>query len=357
MFFWYNVEQMSKEMNVALYRKYRPENWDSVLGQEHIVSVLKEAAKQKKISHAYLFAGSRGIGKTSVARILAREAGVTRNDIYEMDAASNRGIDDVRALREAVNVLPLESPYKVYIIDEAHMLTKEAFNALLKTLEEPPKHVIFILATTEIEKLPETIVSRCQVFIFKKPSQVILKKTILAAAEKEGLKIDESSADLIAMLGDGSFRDAYGVLQKVAGISSDKKLSREEVEKILGVPAGDLISDFVSAVSEKDAGKGLKAVARAAEQNTDMKIYARLVLRALRAVLLLRFAPEMEKDLSAGFSEKELSFLKSLAADKKSAVNSAVLSEFLDAPQNVFRSHIPELPLEISLIKTCAGEK
>lgn len=347
---------MSKQSNIALYRKYRPETWDGVLGQEHIVSVLKESAKQKKISHAYLFAGSRGIGKTSVARILAREAGVTPNDIYEMDAASNRGIDDVRALREAVNVLPLESPYKVYIVDEAHMLTKEAFNALLKTLEEPPKHIIFILATTEIEKLPDTIVSRCQVFTFKKPSNIILKKTILDAAKKEGLKIDESSADLIALLGDGSFRDAYGVLQKVAGLSGDKDLSREEVEKILGVPAGDLIEDFVSAISEKDVAKGLKAVAKASEQNIDMKIYAKLVLRALRAVLLLRFAPEIEKSLSAGFSEKELSFLKGVAGDKKGSINSAVLSEFLDASQAVSRSHIPELPLEISLIKVC-GDK
>ena len=348
---------MSKQANIALYRKYRPETWEEVLGQEHIVSVLKESAKQKKISHAYLFAGSRGIGKTSVARILAREAGVTPNDIYEMDAASNRGIDDVRALREAVNVLPLESPYKVYIVDEAHMLTKEAFNALLKTLEEPPKHVIFILATTEIEKLPETIVSRCQVFTFKKPSHAILKKTVLDAAKKEGLKIDESSADLIALLGDGSFRDAYGVLQKVAGLSGDKNLSREEVEKILGVPAGDLVGDFVAAISEKDVAKGLAAIAKAVEQNIDMKIYAKLVLRALRAALLLRFAPETEKNLSAGFSEKELLFLKGVAGDKKSSINSAVLSEFLDASQNVSRSYIPELPLEISLIKICSGEQ
>ena len=238
------MSKQANQANIALYRKYRPETWEEVLGQEHIVSVLKESAKQKKISHAYLFAGSRGIGKTSVARILAREAGVTPNDIYEMDAASNRGIDDVRALREAVNVLPLESPYKVYIVDEAHMLTKEAFNALLKTLEEPPKHVIFILATTEIEKLPETIVSRCQVFTFKKAVARYLEKNGSRRRQKEGLKIDESSADLIALLGDGSFRDAYGVLQKVAGLSGDKNLSREEVEKILGVPAGGFDREF-----------------------------------------------------------------------------------------------------------------
>ena len=237
------------------------------------------------------------------------------------------------------------------------MLTKEAFNALLKTLEAPPKHVIFILATTEIEKLPDTIVSRCQVFTFKKPSHAILKKTVLDAAKKEGLKIDESSADLIALLGDGSFRDAYGVLQKVAGLSGDKNLSREEVEKILGVPAGDLIGNFIAAVSEKNAAKGLAAIAKAVEQNIDMKIYAKLVLRALRAALLLRFAPETEKNLSAGFSEKELLFLKGVAGDKKSSINSAVLSEFLDASQNVSRSYIPELPLEISLIKICSGEQ
>ena len=204
---------------VALYRKYRPEKFTEVLGQEHIIGVLEGALKEDSISHAYLFAGSRGTGKTSIARILARETGCSDKDLYEIDAASNRGIDDIRELRESVHTLPFESPYKVYIIDEVHMLTKEAFNALLKTLEEPPKHVIFILATTEFEKLPETIVSRCQSFSFKKPSTPVLKEMVVKVAKKEGYVLEQASADLIAILSEGSFRDAQGILQKTIASS------------------------------------------------------------------------------------------------------------------------------------------
>ncbi len=147
-------------MSEVLYRKYRPSNFGEVMGQDHIVSVIEKSIKNKKIAHAYLFSGSRGIGKTSIARILAKDLGTHSDDIYEIDAASNRGIDDIRAIRDAVNTLPFHSTYKVYIVDEVHMLTKEAFNALLKTLEEPPAYVIFMLATTELEKIPETIISR-----------------------------------------------------------------------------------------------------------------------------------------------------------------------------------------------------
>jgi DNA polymerase-3 subunit gamma/tau len=168
----------------ALYRKYRPQTFAEVRGQDQVVKVLQGALSQNHIGHAYLFAGGRGTGKTSVARIFARAVGVGDTDLYELDAASNRGIDDVRTLREAVNTLPFSSPYKVYIIDEVHMLTKEAFNALLKTLEEPPAHVIFILATTEMEKLPDTIVSRCEVHQFKQPSRAMLKEQVIDVAKK-----------------------------------------------------------------------------------------------------------------------------------------------------------------------------
>ena len=181
-------------MSEVLYRKYRPRGFKDVLGQEHIVNALSGALKQDNIAHAYLFSGSRGTGKTSIARILAGEVKTSSNDLHEIDAASNRGIDDIRELREAVTVLPFESKYKVYIIDEVHMLTKEAFNALLKTLEEPPAHVIFMLATTEIEKLPDTIVSRCQTFTFKKPSQKILKVAVTETAKSEGFTLEPSAA-------------------------------------------------------------------------------------------------------------------------------------------------------------------
>ncbi len=216
----------------VLYRKYRPQGFADVIGQDSVVKALSGAIKNKTIAHAYLFAGSRGIGKTSIARIFAREIGTTPNDIYEIDAASNRGIDDIRALRDAVGTLPFESEFKVYIIDEVHMLTKEAFNALLKTLEEPPKHVVFILATTEVYKLPETIVSRCQVFEFKRPTVDILKDTVMAIAEKEGFTIEPGGAELVALVGDGSFRDTHGVLERViAGKAGERGTKAKIITK------------------------------------------------------------------------------------------------------------------------------
>src|SRR5258708_5612725 len=209
--------------DLALYRKYRPKSFNEVLGQDHIVSVLESSIKERKVSHAYLFVGSRGTGKTSVARIFAKDIGVSENDLYEIDAASNRGIEDIRQLRDGVRVLPFDSKYKIYIIDEVHMLSKDAWGALLKTLEEPPQHVIFILATTELQKVPDTIISRCQVFNFRKPSNSILKSTLINVAKKEGYDLDKSGAELLAILGDGSFRDALGVLQKVLNFTSGSK--------------------------------------------------------------------------------------------------------------------------------------
>src|SRR3989338_4556860 len=179
----------------VLYRTYRPSSWNEVIGQDHIVNSLKDAISNERIAHAYLFSGSRGTGKTSVARILAKAVKSADDDIYEIDAASNRGIDDIRELREHVSVLPFSSPYKVYIIDEVHMLSKDAWNALLKTLEEPPKHVIFILATTELDKVPETIVSRCQTFSFRKPGRGILRKEIARVGKKEGYDLDSGASD------------------------------------------------------------------------------------------------------------------------------------------------------------------
>ncbi len=222
---------MKQESQTALYRKYRPGKFKDVVGQDHVVSVLENSVENKSISHAYVFAGSRGTGKTSVARIFAKEIGCKQNDLYEIDAASNRGIDDVRDIKESVNTLPFESPYKVYIIDEVHMLTKEAFNALLKTLEEPPKHVVFILATTEVHKLPETIVSRCQVFEFKRPTVEILKDTVTAVAKKEGYTIEPAAAELVALVGDGSFRDTHGILERVVAGVTGKKITKDDVEE------------------------------------------------------------------------------------------------------------------------------
>ena len=197
------------EENIALYTKYRPQKFSDVLGQEQVTDVLKDVIKNGNISHAYLFAGGRGTGKTSVARILANEIGTTSKDLYEIDAASHTSVEGVRALNESVNTLPFDSKYKVYILDEVHMLSTSAFNALLKTLEEPPKHVVFILATTEPQKIPDTVISRCEYYTFKAPSRAILKKMAVSTAKTEGYELEPAAAELIAILGDGSFRDTH----------------------------------------------------------------------------------------------------------------------------------------------------
>jgi len=343
-------------MEQVLYRKYRSKNFKEVLGQEPIVKALEGALSLGRISHAYLFAGSRGIGKTSVARILAREIGASQNDTYEIDAASHTGVDDIRELNDAVRTFPFESKYKVYIIDEVHMLSKSAFNALLKTLEEPPAHVVFILATTEIEKLPETVVSRCQVFQFKKPSQEILREMVLRIAKKEGFTLEPSSADLIALLGDGSFRDTQGILQKVITSSADKKISVKEVEAMTGAPQGTLVNAFIEAIDQKKPADGMKAVAKVVEQNGDMKVFLKLTLRKLRFVLLLRYAVDMEKGIKEELSPDDFALLKKIAEHKEGAVNSAALLELLTAYDNLSFYVIPELPLELALIKL-SGEK
>ena len=337
--------------DIALYRKYRPDVFEDVLGQEHIIRVLEGALKMENIAHAYLFAGSRGTGKTSVARIFANELGCSKDDLYEIDAASNRGIDDVRELRESVRTFPFSSKYKVYIIDEVHMLTKEAFNALLETLEEPPSYVIFVLATTEINKVPDTVVSRCQTFQFKKPAQKILRDLVLNISKKEGFAIESSSADLIAMLGEGSFRDTQGILQKVISSSVDKKISLEEVENITGAPKNSLVNDVLSSFAEKDVEKGVSALHKASENNVDMKVFLNLVLKKMRAVLLLRYAKDTENEMKEEFTEEDFGFLKKLAGEAGANLTSQVLKELLSAYDEMRFAAIPELPLELALIK------
>lgn len=331
----------------ALYRKYRPHNFKEVVGQDHIVKVLQGSIELDTISHAYLFSGTRGTGKTSVARIFAQEIGTSANDLYEIDAASNRGIDDIREIRDGVNTYPFESKYKVYIIDEVHMLTKEAFNALLKTLEEPPAHAIFILATTETDKLPETVVSRCQTFLFKKPAQKILKDVVLTVAKKEGYTLESSSADLIALLGDGSFRDTLGMLQKVISSSAHKKIAPAEVEQVTGAPRTDLINMFISGIEAKNISESLKALHTASEQNIDMALFTRLVLHKIRAILLLKYSPDMATILEEEFSQEDFAFFKNCANKKDLTITSKTVLELLKTQDLARFSPIPELPLEL----------
>ncbi len=340
--------------DLALYRKYRPKTFNEVLGQDHIVKLLESSIETNKVSHAYLFVGTRGIGKTSLARIFATSIGVSPNDLYEMDAASNRGIENIKELREAVRVLPLESKYKVYIIDEVHMLSKDAWGALLKTLEEPPKHVIFILATTEFHKVPETIISRCQVFTFKKASDNVSKKMLIDVAKKEGFDLDGGSAELLAILADGSFRDGLGELQKVLNFSKAKKIKREDVEKITGAPKITLVNDFISAIAEKNIEKGIKAVQTASSENLDMKLYLKLIIQKFRMAIILRYAPKLKDEMAGDLLESDLEFLQALtkeASKEDHMFTSSTLAILLEAYQDIENAFIAELPLELALVK------
>ena len=343
--------------DLALYRKYRPKTFKEVLGQEHIVKVLESSVEANKVSHAYLFVGSRGTGKTTVARIFATDIGVSANDLYEIDAASNRGIEDIKELREGVRVLPFDSKYKVYIIDEVHMLSKDAWGALLKTLEEPPKHVIFILATTEFHKVPETIISRCQVFTFKKASDVVLKKMLVDIAKKENFELDAGSAELLAILADGSFRDGLGELQKILNFSKSKKISREDIEKITGAPKTILVNDFISAIAEKNLEKGIGVVRKASEANLDMKLYFKLIIQKFRMAIILRYAPKLQTEIGEDLSDVDLEFLKNLVkADTDGMLRSPALAMLLEAYQNMDNAFIAELSLELALVKIIGKE-
>ncbi len=342
---------------LALYRKYRPKKWEQVFGQNHVTDVLESSVKEGKVSHAYLFVGSRGTGKTSVARIFAREIGVSENDLYEIDAASNRGIEDIRALRDGARVLPFDSKYKVYIIDEVHMLSKDAWGALLKILEEPPKHVIFILATTEVHKVPETIISRCQVFTFKKAPEAMLRNIVADVAKEEGYELEKGGAELLAILAEGSYRDGLGVLQKVLNFSKTKKIKREDVEKITGAPQTTLVNNFILAIASKDLEKGILSVQEAAGLNLDMKLYLRLIVEKFRAAVMLKYAPRMEKEIAGDLGEDDLVFLKEIIKeDKEGMLRSPALVTLLKAYSEIDRAFLSELPLEIALVEII-GEK
>ncbi len=285
---------MTQTTHTSLYRKYRPQVFKEVIGQDHIVKVLESAIATKKPHHAYLFTGTRGVGKTSIARIFAKALEVEVEDVYEIDAASYTGVDNIRELTEGAMTLPFRSPYKVFILDEVHMLSKAAFNAFLKGLEEPPAHVIYILATTELAKLPETIVSRCEVHTFRTPTTDTLTQIISSTAKKEGVTLADESLKVIALAGGGSFRDSLGVLQKVINASAGKNISLKEVEDIVGVPASDLIEDLVTCALEgKDATNVIDTIRSA---HTDGKIMYDLYLETLRGKLRSSTVTTLQKE-------------------------------------------------------------
>ncbi len=339
------------EQHTVLYRKYRPQTFSDVKNQEHIVSVLEGAIEKSQVPHALLFCGSRGTGKTTVARIFASAIGVSDVDIYEIDAASNRGIDDVRELKEAVHTLPYESERKVYIIDEVHMLTKEAFNALLKTLEEPPAHVVFILATTERDKLLDTITSRCQVFTFRAPTLQVLREHVKAVAKKEKFTLSNDAADLIAIAADGSFRDALGVTQKVITASGDTKAEADEVATIISAPKIQLLKNLLEALHENNTEAALEAVSVAVAEEVDMKLFMRLLLERVRSVILARHQSAKVDELMSLYAEDEQVLLQTIATDTSSPVHSHLLLRLLAAAEQTGRTYLPQIPLELAIVE------
>ncbi len=315
-------------MGQVLYRKYRSRTWDEVVGQEHVTTTLKHAIKNKIISHAYLFTGPRGVGKTSVARILAYAVNdmsydneATQLDIIEIDAASNRRIDEIRDLRERIHITPTIAKYKVYIIDEVHMLTREAFNALLKILEEPPEHVIFILATTEPHKLPETIISRTQRFSFHPISIDQLVEHLSYIAKTEKIEIDDEALKLIAIHGDGSFRDSISLLDQVRGYNN--KISAKEVHILIGDVPNDLLNELTTAISK--------------DNQSD-------VILVLHKLISNGYEPlRIAKQLASQVREDVLSQNPKL----KQEVSFQLLRKLIDIPSSIE----PSIALEIALLE------
>ena len=286
-------------MSQALYRKYRSRSLDEVLGQDHVTNILRRALEQGKIAHAYLLTGPRGVGKTSVARILAHEINqlpydedASHLDIIEIDAASNNGVDDIRALREKAQVAPVSAPKKIYIIDEVHMLSKPAFNALLKTLEEPPAHVVFILATTDADKLPATILSRVQQFFFRPIPVDIMARQLMTIAEKEGFTIEADAARLIAERSRGGFRDGISMLDQLSALAStDKPLSTSDVAQYLGLSATETLESLLELYQQRDASGALNVLGELEQTGVDPVVLSRQLLSLLRERLHQR--PEL----------------------------------------------------------------
>lgn len=359
------------DMHLALYRKYRPKVFGDVCGQDHITSVLKYQSAENKLSHAYLFCGSRGTGKTSSAKILAKaanclspidgdpcgkceaclaiEAG-TATDVVEMDAASNNGVDNIRELRNEVAYSPAMLRRRVYIIDEVHMLTQSAFNALLKTLEEPPPYVMFILATTELHKLPATIVSRCQRFDFRRIGIPDIKRRLSYIAENEGIQLEAKAAERIARLAEGGMRDAVSLFELCAGGGVD--VTDEVVESVLGVSGYAAIAAVADAVAQKNVPALFKAVADTVASSKDISVFWQELIAFWRDMLVAKYADDFKGYLD--LTEDEAETLRATAQNFKLpslVYQSGVLDEA--ARSMTLSPQTKRVTAELALVKMC----
>jgi DNA polymerase-3 subunit gamma/tau len=344
----------------ALYRKYRSSDFTEVVGQEHVTKTLVTALASGRLSHAYLFTGPRGVGKTSVARLLARAlncTGETRPcnncqlckaainsslDIIEIDAASNRSIDAVRELREKVSLAPAIGKYKVYIIDEVHMLTPEAFNALLKTLEEPPAHAVFVLATTEAHKLPETIISRTQRFTFKPITEANITKQLQKIADSEGIEVDAEALAIIAVAARGGFRDAIGMLDQVAS-GGERPVSATAVRSLLGMSDTEAIGAISNAIAANDAREAMTVLGQLMDQGAQPGQIANQLVNQWREVLFVAVGAGAPRD----------DVVKTLAGQ----LPTTRIGEIIGGLLEVTRSHWPREALEVAVVRLAAVEE
>lgn len=364
---------------LALYRRYRPKNFHELIGQKPIIQTLTNALLTKRISHAYLFCGQRGTGKTTIARLFAKalncenrkenefepcnqcqsciEINENRSlDLIEIDAASNRGIDEIRNLKDGIRFAPIKSKYKVFIIDEVHMLTKEAFNALLKTLEEPPAHAIFILATTEPEKLPATIISRTQRFDFKKLSINEIMERLKKLSESENITITAEALKEIALAAEGSLRDAESLLDQLISLGY-KEIDLDVLEEILGHINFEKVAEFLNYLLEKDAKNALIFINKIYENGVDLINFGRLLLKILRQILLLKINPQIENIIKDEFTPDQ--FIKIQSFSQKFSLNDLhkIIDLLIRIKEQIKYSPIPTLPLELIIIQYCEGSK
>lgn len=341
--------------HLSLYRKYRPHTFKDVIGQDAVVKTLESAVESGKPAHAYLFSGGRGIGKTSLARILARSLKVSEKDVYEIDAASHNGVDEIRELREGALMLPLESPYKVYVLDEVHMLSKGAFNALLKILEEPPQHVIFVLATTDVHKIPETILSRCEVYTLVRPTRDILTDTVKRICKKEKVSIEPAAAESIAELGDGSFRDTLSILQQVMTASGGDEITDELVAERTGAPTQSLARTIIDAWVTRDYASALNHIRTAREKGVHIEMLFSRMLELVRCILLMRSAPGFAEHYKKIYAPDMYEFVHAKAQGKgegSSEINSRMLRSLLERGADMKRSPFPHMILELIILES-----
>ncbi|MCH7662684.1 MAG: DNA polymerase III subunit gamma/tau [Chloroflexi bacterium] len=355
-------------MSQALYRKWRPSTWDQVVGQEHVVQTLRNAVTSERVVHAYLFAGPRGTGKTTLARILAKAVNCLHDDLgkrpddecdfclsvnqgrfldlIEIDAASNTSVEHVRDLRDKINFSPNQGRYKVYIIDEVHMLSTAAFNALLKTLEEPPAHAIFVLATTEVHKIPATVLSRCQRHEFRRIPVIDMVAHLKVIAKDEDIKIDKDALGLIARQATGSLRDAISLLDQLA--STGKKITLDLTQTILGTATNQSVLDVVGALQAKDPAAGLEHINHTLNGGSDPRQFTRQIVDYLRDVMLVHMGNADQVDTTSEVRTK--------MASHAQAFTTPDLLRFIQifnrAASERRGSWQPSLPLEMAFIES-----